>query len=121
MTAPEPRVQATEWTVTAIPEDHPNAYLFKLLIEPMRRGDGVEWWRVKRRLGPDWLCRRTPDPRGIEECRHREGCRWDTWDEAVEFAKRLAPTLAVINSWGEDDETPRYIDVAQAIELGELP
>lgn len=122
MTAPEPRVLATGWTVTVAPDDHPDKHLFTLEIEDMQRRDGGASFRVGRRLGPHWLCGIDVDPRGIAECKHqRPGCQWASLDDAITFAKRLAPTLAVIGDYDENTATQHWIDLATAIEMGELP
>ncbi|MBE7163379.1 MAG: hypothetical protein INR72_19230 [Williamsia herbipolensis] len=121
MTALDVHVRVTGWSVTAIPDDHPDRHLFVLEIEDMCNRVGGPSFRVGRRLGPHALCRLKADPRGLDECKHRPWCQWSSLEDATSFAKSIASTLAVIGDYDEDTEIQHYYDVAQAIELGELP
>ncbi|GAA2861208.1 hypothetical protein [Nonomuraea rubra] len=103
MTIPEPQVRVTRHVVSCVPESHPDASLFTLVVE--YRGEGR--WAVtlsgacfdaggNRSWGPPG----DKEPETAEEIAEDERLRSEwlarhrfTEQDALDLARRLAPTL----------------------------
>lgn len=100
MSAPEPIVQATRYTVNCLPEDSsPDAHVFELVVEYR----GKDTWAVTRHhrsLGRDGTWSYGPaidaEHEGYEAARQEwlGEHRFDL-DEAIELAKAAAPLVTV--------------------------